>query len=143
MNNEQNLQLVTNTNLEVGKRVIDNDHNTGIIISIEDIHNVEVRFDNGGGGLWCFAEDCDEALKDALDPLYYCEPQTNVSGSLRSNAIEFAKWLQHLDNGTTHYNPFTKEESESIGFSPYDCLINEHNTIEELYNKWRSLSNDR
>jgi hypothetical protein len=66
-----------------------------------------------------------------------------VNGSLRSNAIEFAKWLQYLDNGTTHYNPFTKEETESIGFSPYDCLIDEVYTIEELYDKWKLLSNDR
>ena len=66
-----------------------------------------------------------------------------VSGMLRSNAIEFAKWLQHLDNGTTHYNPFTKKQTESIGFSPYDCLIDEFYTIEELYDKWQSLSNNR
>lgn len=62
--------------------------------------------------------------------------------SFRCNAIEFAKWLQHLDNGTTHYNPFTKEETHSIGFSPYECLIDEIYTIEELYDKWESLNND-
>lgn len=74
------------------------------------------------------------------------KPQLNigaVSGSLRSNSVEFAKWLQHLDNGTKHYNPFTKEETESIGFSPYDCLTDEIYTIEELYDKWQLLSNDR
>jgi len=54
-------------------------------------------------------------------------------------AIEFAKWLQHLDNGTTHYNPFTKEETESIGFSPNECLENNIYSIEELYIKWKNL----
>lgn len=63
-----------------------------------------------------------------------------ASDSFRSNAIEFTKWLHHLDNGTTHYNPFTKEETESIGFSPNDCLIDGIYTIEELYDKWKSFS---
>ena len=53
--------------------------------------------------------------------------------------IEFAKWLQHLDNGTEHYNPFTKEKSPSIGFSPSDCLNDDVYTIEELYIKWKEL----
>jgi hypothetical protein len=51
----------------------------------------------------------------------------------KQEAMEFSKWLQHLDNGTTHYNPFTKEETESIGFSPHDCLTDEIYTIEQLY----------
>lgn len=50
--------------------------------------------------------------------------------------IEFAKWLQHLDNGTTHYNPHTKEETASIGFSPYDCFVDGVMPIEVLYEKY-------
>ncbi len=76
INNAEKPQLtiprVTHSNLSVGKKVVDSEQNTGIIISIDDIHNVEVHFDNGGLGLWCFAENCDEALKDEQDPLYYC-----------------------------------------------------------------------
>ncbi len=53
-------------------------------------------------------------------------------------AIDFAKWLKHLDNGTEHYNPLTKETSQSIGFSPYDCFIDDLMTIEELYKKYIS-----
>lgn len=54
--------------------------------------------------------------------------------------IEFYRWLQHLDNGTTHYNPYTKEETESIGFSPYDCLVDGIYTIDELYEKYKLLN---
>ncbi len=48
--------------------------------------------------------------------------------------VEFAKWLKHIDNGTIHYNPENKEESESIGFSPFDCFIDDLKTEEELVN---------
>ena len=51
----------------------------------------------------------------------------------RSQAIEFGKFLKHLDNGTIHYNPETKEETDSIGFSPYDVFIDENMSIEELF----------
>ena len=50
-----------------------------------------------------------------------------------NDAVEFAKWLQHLDNGTEHYNPYTKETTESIGFAPQECLDNGIKTVEELY----------
>lgn len=46
--------------------------------------------------------------------------------------VDFVKWLKHLDNGTTHYNPHTMEETESIGFSPYDCFIDNTKSPEEL-----------
>lgn len=63
---------VTHSNLVLGAKVIDREQNTGIITSIEDKHNVEVRFDNGGAGLWCFVENCDAYKKDSKDVLYYC-----------------------------------------------------------------------
>ncbi len=53
--------------------------------------------------------------------------------------IEFAKWLKHLDNGTEHYNPYTKEITPSIGFSPYDCYLDNLMTIEELYKEWKRI----
>ena len=55
------------------------------------------------------------------------------------NSIEFAKWLKHTDNGTVHYNPHTKEKSESIGFSPWDCFIDDIHTIEQLYELFLKL----
>jgi hypothetical protein len=64
---------------------------------------------------------------------------SKINEPIHNNAINFAKWLQHLDNGITHYNPFTKQESESIGFSPSDCLEDGIYTIEVLYEKWLSL----
>lgn len=51
-------------------------------------------------------------------------------------AIAFGKWLKHLDNGTTHYNPYTQETTDSIGFSPSDCFFDNLMTVEELYNKF-------
>ncbi len=57
-------------------------------------------------------------------------------------AIEFAKWLKHLDNGTWHYNPHTEEETVSIGFSPYDCFTNDAYTVEELYDKFKKIKNE-
>lgn len=68
-----------------------------------------------------------------------------VSGSLPPvEAIAFAKWLKHLDNGDVHYNPLTKAESPSIGFSPFDCFVDDVYTVEELYKRWKELGgNDR
>ena len=66
------IQLVTHSNLIHGARVVDSEQNTGTIMNIDDKHNVEVQFDNGGAGLWCFVDDCEEYKKDSKDPLYYC-----------------------------------------------------------------------
>jgi hypothetical protein len=52
---------------------------------------------------------------------------------MKENAVNFAKWLQHTDNGDIHYNPFTMKKSESIGYSPNDCL----------YDKWVELSEQK
>lgn len=54
-----------------------------------------------------------------------------------NDMVEFGSWLFHLDNGTSHYDPFTKEESsDSIGFSPYDCVIYKIYTMNEMLVKW-------
>lgn len=50
----------------------------------------------------------------------------------REKVIELMKWLKNLDNGTVHINHHTKEESESIGFSPWDCFADDLKTEEEL-----------
>lgn len=50
--------------------------------------------------------------------------------------VKFAKWLKNLDNGTEHYNPYTGEKSDSIGFSPCDCYEDDVMTVEELYQYW-------
>lgn len=55
------------------------------------------------------------------------------------DAIEFAKWLQHIDNGDVHFDPFTKTKSASIGYSPSDCLQDEVYSVEELFEKWMLL----
>jgi hypothetical protein len=54
-------------------------------------------------------------------------------------AIEFAKWLKHSDNGDIHYNPETKEKTSSIGFSPYDCFIDDVYTVEKLYEEFKKI----
>lgn len=63
-----------------------------------------------------------------------------IETMLKENAVDFAMWLQHQDNGTTHYNPHTKEKTESIGFSPSDCLNENIFSINELYDKWMALN---
>jgi hypothetical protein len=65
-----------------------------------------------------------EIVKDLFEPEY-------------NEAIAFSKWLKHLDNGTTHYNPHTGETSESIGISPFDCFSDDLLTIQELYDKFK------
>ena len=56
----------------------------------------------------------------------------------KEEAIKFAMWLMHEDNGTTHYNPYTKEETPSIGFSPWDSWIDQIKTPEELYKLFKN-----
>ena len=56
---------------------------------------------------------------------------------VEESAIEFSKWLKHNDNGDTHYNPHTKETSSSIGFSPYDCFIDDIKTEKELFDLFK------
>jgi len=58
----------------------------------------------------------------------------------KEKMIELLKWLKHTDNGTKHYNPYTKETTESIGFSPYDCYRDYLKTEEELVDYFLSLN---
>lgn len=57
-------------NLKEGLRVEDWWGNSGIIAECSDIHNVLLRFDNGGSSLYCLAEDCED--KDPT-PIYNCK----------------------------------------------------------------------
>ena len=57
--------------------------------------------------------------------------------------ISFALWTHHLDNGSNHYNPFTEEQTESIGFSPSDCLYDELMTPEQLLDEYLELISDK
>lgn len=70
---QSDIQLVTHSNLILGAKVVNGEQNTGVISSIDDKHNVEVLFDNGGVGVWCFVENCEQYIKDSEDPLYYCK----------------------------------------------------------------------
>jgi len=42
----------------LGDPVIDGEGTTGKIISIENIHNVLVDYDNGGSGYYCLSRKC-------------------------------------------------------------------------------------
>ena len=53
--------------LKEGMRVEDLWGNPGTITECTDIHNVLLKFDNGGSSLYCFAEDCED--RD-LTPIY-------------------------------------------------------------------------
>ncbi len=68
-----------------------------------------------------------EVLSDVIE---------GIAKEVKDIAIEFAKWLLHLDNGTTHYNPETKETTASIGFSPYDCFVDKLKTPENLFDQF-------
>lgn len=54
--------------------------------------------------------------------------------SLTELMVGFAEWCNLLDNGTIRYNSDTKEESESLGFSPFDSLIG--GNYKELVNRF-------
>jgi hypothetical protein len=55
--------------LHIGRRVFttfdESEIVYGVIVNIEDIHNVEVHYDNGGAGIHCFDSNCSH-----YDPLY-------------------------------------------------------------------------
>ena len=73
-------QIVNLNNLVNGMRVQDGEGNIGTVKECEDLHNVFVKYDNGGSGLHCLIEGCIETktINDQLveishyDPLYYC-----------------------------------------------------------------------
>ena len=45
---------------------LDEDFGIGVVEKYYDKHNVFVKFKNGGSGLYCLDEDCED-----YDPLYY------------------------------------------------------------------------
>ena len=45
--------------IRVGMKVIDNDGDIGIITQCEDPHNVIIRYDNEGVGIYCLVESCE------------------------------------------------------------------------------------
>lgn len=77
-------------------------------------------------------EDITLSFRDSLVILL----NNNSKEAARQEAIGFAEWLRHFDNGSEHYNPKTKQTSESIGFSPLDCYVDEIMTIQQLYDKY-------
>lgn len=67
-----NLRIVTHSNLKLGKNVVNAEQNKGTIVNIDDLHNVEVDFENGGRMLSCFVEDCEEYKIDLKEiPIWY------------------------------------------------------------------------
>ncbi len=83
MENEKNLlgkALVTRSNINGGRKVIDNEGNVGVVKHYdEELHNVFVEYDNGGSGFHCLNEGCTEPMEvnghkfenEQYDPLYY------------------------------------------------------------------------
>ena len=67
-----NITIVTHSNLELGRNVIDAEQNKGTIINIDDLHNVEIDFEGGGKMSACFVDGCAEYKKDLeIIPIYY------------------------------------------------------------------------
>lgn len=62
--------------------------------------------------------------------------QECMDAQAKRMGIAFGMWLKHLDNGTTHYDPYTEQITDSIGFSPSDCFFDNIMSVEELYNKF-------
>lgn len=52
--------MVTPENIKVGLHVIDTHGDVGVITSCEDLHNVQVEYDNEGKGLFCLVSECKE-----------------------------------------------------------------------------------
>lgn len=95
--------VVTHSDLRLGAKVVDGEQNTGVITSIQDKHNVEVQFDNGGAGLWCFVVDCDEYIKDSKEVLYYCENEMKytILNTISDLCSDFLYYDRKLDEDLT------------------------------------------
>lgn len=66
-----NLDKVNRYNLKLGWAVRDYDGNKGRIVTVNDPKNVEVSFENGGIGFYCFVPDNDLYSKLERDQLFY------------------------------------------------------------------------
>jgi hypothetical protein len=71
--------IINPSNLTIGMRVQNDEGNVGTVEGCEDIHNVYIKYDHGGYGLYCLVEGCiEEAIVNEhnveiphYDPLYY------------------------------------------------------------------------
>lgn len=68
---------LTRDMLKVGLRVTYTDEDDGTIYNgtveeCDDLHNVWITYDIGGGGLYCFVEGCEENSEE-FHPLYLAE----------------------------------------------------------------------
>ena len=55
--------------IQKGMKVIDNDGDIGIVTECKDAHNINVKYKNGGAGLHCLQEGCEEFGRSLL---YVC-----------------------------------------------------------------------
>jgi hypothetical protein len=77
---ESKKKLIEYNDLYKGMKVMDDEGNIGIVKEHDDIHNVLVKFKNGGSGLHCLVEGCfelatmngEQVKLPSYDPLYYC-----------------------------------------------------------------------
>ena len=69
-------QIVNLNNLVNGMRVQDGEGNIGTVKECGDIHNVFVKYDNGGSGLHCLIEGCIETktINDQLVEISHYDP---------------------------------------------------------------------
>lgn len=97
----------------------------------EELNNHTVKINDNNWSLSNLPAFMWEHLGECIDDLEYSKKQLITV----KDAINFAKWCQNTDNGTEHYNPFTKQTTPSIGYSSSDCIIDEIYTMEELFEK--------
>jgi hypothetical protein len=94
---------------------------------------IEITGDWSGGIMPCDSPSWVDI--DEVEPF----KEYTIRTAKKTEAIGFAKWLKNLDNGTTHYNHYTKKTTDSIGFSPSDCYNDNIMSVEELYGLYVEL----
>lgn len=75
------IEPLTSERVRVGMSVLDSEDNVGKILDCKDPHNVHVKYQREGSGLYCLIEGCCEKHKFSdqehcigmYDPLYYDE----------------------------------------------------------------------
>lgn len=60
---------LTYKDIHVCLKVMDDQGYTGIITDCDDVHNINVVYDQGGAGLYCFNPKCHEFKKNP--PILY------------------------------------------------------------------------
>lgn len=72
------MELVTEHNLRVGGRVVEDDEtDVGTIVECSDPHNVDVKFDSGARGVYCLKSDCNEYDGSQPNLYYVCYEPNN------------------------------------------------------------------